>query len=387
MSGSFRALAAAATLLAACGSLAGSPGGALPSPSPAPTPRVAEGLTQPQVTVPVAGLCTPTLTGPPGSGPVLVALADRVGSGVVFLLDANNGTLRGRIDLSSTPEAAVDWTNGRLLTFCGAELVAFDLASLREQWRIPIEHRAVTKAPGGQRALTVGGDGRLVFVLHYRTLRPGDAYAPGNSITWLTGHDARTGAELGRVDFPDCVGHSVFAASGAAAYVQCRDVLHAVDPVTWSVARTFSYSNAIGPAAMLGERALYGVTRELGVLALDLQTGGITPICCKTTSTSATAQSWDRLAMGPGGLSLWVIAKVSEPRNEFDPDTLAVFNLRGVNSVFAMPVPGLRGVGVVGSRVVYGAGGSLRSTDGVIDRALIDGRVDFWHIFGDPGSS
>jgi hypothetical protein len=48
-----------------------------------------------------------------------------------------------------------------------------------------------------------------------------------------------------------------------------------------------------------------------------------------------------------------------------------------------MRVPGLRGVGLVGARVVYGAGGSLRSTDGAIDKTLIDGRVDYWHIFAD----
>jgi len=315
-----------------------------------------------------------------------VALADRGGSGVAFVLDSSTGAIRGQVDISGTPEGAVDWSGNRLLLFCSvagaARLVAYDLSSLREQWQIPVDGRSVTKAPGGLPALAVGSDGRFVFVLHYKTLRPGDAYAPGTSVTWLTAHDGRTGAQEGRVEFPDCVAGRVFVASDGLAYVVCREQLFAIDSTTWSVRRTFPFTTAVGPVGIIGDRTIYGVTEQLQVLALDLKTGETTRIG-KGTESGATAQAWGRLTVSPIGSTVWVIAKVSGSRAEYDPDTLAVLNLSPW-SVAETRIPGLRGVGLVGPRVVYGAGGTLRSTDGAIDKTLIDGRVEYWHIFAEP---
>ena len=374
-----------ATLLpAACtpvGDSPARPSGSLPVAT-APTPRAAAG---PAEARPAANGCTVTMNGDATSSPVFVALADRGNDGVAFLLDRVTGAVRGRVDIGGQPEGAVDWRGKRLFLFCSvagtARLVAYDLSSLREQWQIPVDGRSITKAPGGLPALAVGSDGRFAFVLHYKTLRPGDAYAPGASVTWLTAHDVRTGVEQGRVDFPDCVAARIFVASDGAAYVMCRDQLYAIDTTTWSVAQAFPFSGSVGPVGIVGDRAIYGVTRELEVLAMNLKTGETTRIG-KSNGTGATAQAWGQLTIAPSGSTVWVISKASGDRAEYDPDTLAVVSLN-TWSVFETPVPGLRGVGLVGARVVYGAGGSLRSTDGAIDKTLIDGRVNYWHIFAD----
>ena len=354
----------ATTLLAACMPLGGSPGA-------------------------TAGGCRAAHAADPRNGAVFVALADRGGSGVAFVLDPNTGAIRGQVDITGTPEGAVDWVGNRLLLSCSvagtARLVAYDLSSLREQWQIPVDGRSITKAPGGLPALAVGRDGRFVFVLHYKTLRPGDAYAPGTSVTWLTAHDSRTGTEQGRVEFPDCVAARIFVSSGPVPYVMCQEQLFAIDTTTWSVAQTFPFTSAVGPVEMVGERAIYAVTEQLHVLALDLKTGETTRIG-NGAESAARAQAWGRLTVAADGSTVWVIAKALGSRSEYDPDTLAVLNL-DAGSVVETRVPGLRGVGLVGTRVVYGAGGTLRSTDGAIDKTLIDGRIGYWHIFGAPNSA
>jgi hypothetical protein len=336
---------------------------------------------------PVDASCRFSPTGGNIAGGVFVAVADTGSGGTAFVLDAATGAERGRLQIAGAPEGAVDWAGNRLLLFCSvagtARLVAYDLSSLREQWQIPVDGRSISKAPGGLPALAVGSDGRFVFVLHYKTLRAGDAYARGASVTWLTAHDARTGVEQGRVEFPDCVAARLFVASDGPAYVFCREQLFAIDATTWSVSRIipFASSSSVGPVGIVSNRVIYGVTRELQVLAMDLATGQITRM--GKSETAARAQAWGHLAMTPSGLTLWIMARASGDRAEYDPDTLAVLSLH-TWSVSETRVPGLRGVGLVGTRVVYGAGGTLRSTDGTIDETLIDGRVDYWHILGAP---
>src|SRR5207249_871401 len=155
---------------------------------------------------------------------------------------------------------------------------------------------------------------------------PGDAYAPGASITWLTAYDARTGVEQGRVDFPDCVAARIFVASDGAAYVMCRDQLYAIDTTTWSVAQALPFSGSVGPVGIVGDRTIYGVTRELEVSAMNLKTGETTRIG-KSNGTGATAQAWGELTIAPSGSTVWVISKASGDRAEYDPDTLAIVSL------------------------------------------------------------
>jgi hypothetical protein len=306
-------------------------------------------------------------------------VADRANGGVAFVLGSADGAVLGRIEIRGTPEAAVDWTGRRLVSFCDSELVSYDLESLREQWRVPIQDRSITKAPGGLPALAAGTDGRFIFVLHYRGLRPGDANAPGASLSWLTAHDAATGFERGRVDFPDCVAARVLPAAGGGAYVLCRDELHAIDPARWSVSRRFSFPSRTGPIGVVADRAVYGVTDDLELQRLDLGTG-VTGRGSKVGG-KATSQAWGRLTMAPSGRSLWVIARRGD-RTTYDPNVLAVIDLQSP-SVFEMDLPGLRGVGFAGTRAVYAIGGTLKSLDGAIDASLVPERVDYWHIFGE----
>ena len=187
----------ATALLAACTPLAGSPG-ASESPTPlAPSPRAASGPVNATLP-PVDASCRFAQARSGVTEDVFVAVADDGSSGLAFVLDAETGAERGRLQIAGAPEMAVDWTGRRLLTYCGSRLIAYDLGTLAQVWSVPGVDRLITKAAGGLPALAVSDDGRLSFELHYRTLRSGDANAPGASRTWLVARDPATGVPRAR---------------------------------------------------------------------------------------------------------------------------------------------------------------------------------------------
>jgi hypothetical protein len=65
------------------------------------------------------------------------------------------------------------------------------------------------------------------------------------------------------------------------------------------------------------------------------------------------------------------------------PDTLTEINLETRKRIDTS-VPDLRGVGLVGSRIVYFVQGRLRSTDGALDVRLLAGSVEHWGVFARP---
>jgi hypothetical protein len=331
---------------------------------------------------PADASCRFAQTGDRLTGSVFVAVADDGNSGVAFVLDSETGAERGRLQIAGAPEMAVDWTGRRLLTYCDSRLVAYNLGTLAEEWSVPGLDRLITKAPGGLPALAVSDDGKLSFELHYRTLRPGDANAPGASRTWLVARDLSTGIPKGEVDLGDCGAGRVAAGNGDAAYVLCRDGLHAIDTATWSDRRTYAFSPSVGPVG-LARGTFYGVTRELTILALDLNTGMTTEF--RKDGPGGSSQAWGRLAIAPDGPTIWVVAKRSADSTEFAPDTLSVLGLEPWERT-DIPVEGLRGVGLVGRHIVYGAAGRIRSTDGVFDLSLLAGPPEYWHLFGAPTS-
>jgi hypothetical protein len=285
------------------------------------------------------------------------------------------------VDFAGSPEAAVDWAGDRIVTYCGFDLVALEMDTLTEVWRVPISYRSMTKAPGGLPALAIGEGGTLAFVLHYRALQPGDANRPGASLTWLTAHDLESGAERGRVDFPDCLASRLVVGSDGTPYVTCRDRLHAIDIAAWSIKRTLAFDPFVLPIGMLGDRVVYGVSRELQAVTLDVVTGDLSRV--GLGSQTSRAQAWGRLAMTPGARSLVVLAKRVPDVSEYEPDTLAAIDLH-TGATAELPVARLRGVGAVGPRIIYAAEGHLRSIDGAIDVTLLQGRVHYWDFFAEP---
>lgn len=316
------------------------------------------------------------------TGPVFVALADQGSHGVAFLLSATTGAHRGRIEISGSPQAALDTVGGQLLLICdevgASHLVSFDLGTLRERWRTPIADRQLTKAPGDIPALTVSGESQLAFVMHYRALRPGDANAPGASRYWLSAHDARSGTVLAEVELPDCGVGSVHVSSSAAVFVLCKDGLRVID-TGWRVARTYAVPATLRPVGVVGTRFL-GVTRELRVIGLDLSTGAVVEDS-EWGGTRTTANAWGRLAIAAAGCCIWVLAKGDGDPNEFGPDFIAHIDLQQRERV-DLPAPNVRGVGVVGTHLVYIADGRVHSTGGSLDTVLSSEHVEFWQILG-----
>jgi hypothetical protein len=318
------------------------------------------------------------------AGPVFVALADQGSRGVAFLLSAIDAAHRGRIDISGSPQAALDTVGGQLLVICddvGASyLVSYDLGTLRERWRTPIVDRQLTKAPGDIPALAVSGESQIAFVMHYKALRPGDANAPGASRYWMSAHDARSGRTLAEVELPECGIGSLHVSASAAVFVLCRDGLRVID-TGWRVARTYPVPATLRPVGIGGETRFIGVTRELRVLGLDLGTGAVVEDSDWGRGTRATANAWGRLAIAADGCCIWVLAKGDGNLNEFGPDFIVHIDLQR-NERVDLPAPNVRGVGVVGAHLVYVADGRLRSTGGTLDTVLTSERVEFWQILG-----
>ncbi len=112
-----------------------------------------------------------------------------------------------------------------------------------------------------------------------------------------------------RSTFGDCGAGRVFAGKMDSAYVLCRDGLHAIDTATWADRRTYAFSASAGPVGLVRSAFLVGVTSDLSVLSLDLQTGVTTSI--GKGGPHGSSQAWGRLAVAPNGETVWVVAKRS----------------------------------------------------------------------------
>jgi hypothetical protein len=320
----------------------------------------------------------------PGTGPTFVAVAEGLPIAVAFVLDATTGAVRGRIELpSAVPEVALDSTGNQLVVLCenpqSPQLVAFDLGTLAERWRVAVTDAQTTKATGGLPSLGTSRDGNLLFLQHSKALRA-DADAPGGSRNWLSVHDAHNGVQLAEVELPECkAGSRLIAGAPASVTVICRDGARTAEAPTWRVARTIPVPN-LGPVTLIDDTRLLGVTTQLQVLGTDLRTG-TTFEDSKWEQPSARVTHWGRLTSSTDGKRLWVLTAPanSGAATQAPPDTLTEINLTTRKRIDTT-IPDLRGVGLVGTRIVYFVQGRLRSMDGGLDVQLLGGSVHYWRV-------
>lgn len=87
--------------------------------------------------------------------------------------------------------------------------------------------------------------------------------------------------------------------------------------------------------------------------------------------------------MAPDGSKLWILTHAAATANSSDPDTLTEIDLVSRRRIDTA-VPDIRGVGLVGTRVVYFVQGQLRSTDGALNARLVAGPVIHSGILSGP---
>jgi hypothetical protein len=303
---------------------------------------------------------------------------------VAFVLDAATGAVRGRIELpSAVPEVALDGTGNQLVVLCenalSPQLVAFDLDTLAERWRVAVTDAQTTKATGGLPSLGTSRDGNLVFLQHSKALRA-DADGPGGSRNWVSVHDAHNGVQIAEVELPECkAGSRLIAGAPATVTVICRDGARTAEAPTWRVSRTVSVPN-LGPVTLIDDARLLGVSTQLQVLGIDLRTG-TTFEDSKWEQPTARVTHWGRLTSSTDGTRLWVLTAraVQGSADQALPDTLTEINL-ATRKRTDTPIADLRGVGLIGTRVVYFVQGRLHSVDGGLDVPLLGGSVHYWRV-------
>lgn len=319
----------------------------------------------------------------PGSGATFVAVAE--GSmAVAFVLDAATGAARGRIELpSAVPEVALDGTGNQLVVLCenlqSPQLVAIDLDTLAERWRVGVTDAQTTKATGGLPSLGTSRDGNLVFLQHSKALRA-DADGPGGSRNWVSVHDAHNGVQMAEVELPECkAGSRLIAGAPATVTVICRDGARTAEAPTWRVSRTVSVPN-LGPVTLIDDTRLLSVSTQLQVLGIDLRTG-TTFEDSKWEQPAARVTHWGRLTSSTDGTRLWVLTAhaVQGSTDQALPDTLTEINLTTRKRTDTL-IADLRGVGLIGTRVVYFVQGRLHSVDGGLDVPLLGGSVHYWRV-------
>lgn len=349
---------------------------------PMPTPTAASSA---QSDSAVGGCRARQIT--PVTGPVFVAIADRGAlPPVAFVVDAASGSVRGQIQIEpNLPEAALDPRGSQLVLLCGHgksfELVAYDLRSLTERWRVSLPDALRTKAPGGGPSLAFSADGAQIFAMHAKALQP-DAAASGGSRYWMSAHSATNGALLGEIELPECGAGRVLGGS-TPAYVICKDGVRVVDLTASAATNIRSIPiPSLGPVALVDGPRLIGITRNARYFTLDLRTGIGTEHAWSEGASLSVGQLGS-LSIGPDANRAWVLTKATGG-SEWAPDTLTELDLAARKRVDTTR-QGIRGVGFAGGRVVYFVDGRLRSLDGAFDVTLVGGRVNYWTVLSAPG--
>jgi hypothetical protein len=329
--------------------------------------------------------CKATLSAPI-SGPVVLVLADGGGLGTAMIVGLDSNQVLGRVELGYEPVVALDTRNRQLIAVCSTQdnsttsLVAFGLDDLSVRWRVPFAERILTTGRDWPSVLA-SVDGRYVFTYHYRTLRAGDANAPGATRYWIGVRDARTGALLREVETPQCGVALFHQATPDLLFFSCplSGDLRAIRTDTWQEDRKYSV-----PASRLAGLTAAGdhyvsVTGDLWVYTTETATGRQLSASHWSDTATPVVPFFDRLAMSADGSELWV--PTAPPSYETLPgNAIADINLtRGERGM--QPVPALGAVGVAEHRVLYVDGGWLRSLDGTVHLDLgVAHSVVTWRI-------
>jgi hypothetical protein len=357
-------------LIAACGAPVSGPsdptGMGPPLPSTAPTPMVAGAPPSARMQTPVAApRCEASLDRRP-SGRLALVLADGEREGTAVLVELGvPGRVVGRIRLGYQPVVAVDAINHQVLAVCSprdgatpTELAAYSLDDLGVRWSVPLAERILTKVTAAPSVLP-SVDGRYVFTYHYRTLRPGDGHAPGNTRYWVAVRDARTGSLLREVETPQC-GVSLFhQATPDLLYLGCSLGGHvrALRTDTWQEAVYFVTSAPrLAALTATGDRYVIA-THDQWILTYDATTGRQLSRSHWTDTATPTVPFFGRLAMSGDGSEVWL--PTAPPSYEARPGrAIAQIDLRSAKRV-EHPVAELGTVMNVHGRVVYVDGGRL----------------------------
>lgn len=329
--------------------------------------------------------CKATLNAPISDSVVLV-LADGERIGTAMIVGLNTNQVLGRVELGYGPVVALDARNRQVVAVCSTQdnsttsLVAFRLDDLSVRWRVPFAERILTTG-GGWPSVLASVDGRYLFTYHYRTLRPGDANAPGATRYWIGVRDARTGALMREVETPQCGVALFHQATPDLLFISCplSGELRAIRTDTWQEDRKFPVpSGRLAGLTDAGDRYV-SVTGDLWTYTTDTATGRQLTASHWSDTATPVVPFFGRLAMSSDGSELWV--PTAPPGHDVTPgNAIADIDLaRGDRRV--QPVPALGAVGLAEHRVLYVQDGWLRSIDGTVQLNLgVAYRVVTWRI-------
>lgn len=317
-------------------------------------------------------------------------LADGERRGTVLHVQFDPDRIVGRVDLGYQPVAAVDTRNRQLIAICspadnsGTALVAYALDDLSVRWQVPLAERILTKVVA-MPSVMPSVDGKYVFTYHYRTLRPGDGNAPGNTRYWIGVRDAGSGALLREVETPLCSVAMFHQAGPERLFLSCGSGhVRVIRTDTWQEAGRYAAPATFRLAAVTAAGDRYvTVSQDLWIIAVDTSTGRQLSATHWSESASPVVPFFGQLAMSLDGSAAWI--PIGPPSYEARPgDTIAEIDLlAGKRSDHR--VADLGGVGVAHDRVFYVGGGWLGSIDG---RTRVDLGVSHpvvaWRILAGP---
>lgn len=101
------------------------------------------------------------------------------------------------------------------------DLIAVDAADGSELWRTTVEHRVSWKFGYGPSAMTVSPDGSRIYVAACDYSAP--YFCEPDAAHWLVVVDTASGAEVGRIDAPGCLGAPYLSPDGRTLYLVCED--------------------------------------------------------------------------------------------------------------------------------------------------------------------
>jgi len=148
-------------------------------------------------------------------------------SGRLTAFDTASGSVLYTVDTLGNIDATLSPDGRRLFIASFGEepefndLIAIDAADGSELWRTTIENRVSWKFGYGPTGMTVSPDGRTLYVAACDFSGP--YFCEPNADHWLVMIDTATGADIGRLEAPGCLGAPYLSPDGKTLYLACQD--------------------------------------------------------------------------------------------------------------------------------------------------------------------